>query len=111
MRARRALLYMPGDDLRKITKATTLGVECICMDLEDGVALNRKTEARATVLSALQTLDFGHAEKLARINPVDSGLESEDLLAVLPAHPQGIVVPKVERSEQVRWVSDQIANA
>ncbi len=38
MHSRRALLYMPGDDRRKIEKATTLGVDCICMDMEDGVA-------------------------------------------------------------------------
>ena len=49
MRARRALLYMPGDEMTKIRKATTLGVDCICMDMEDGVALNRKTEARQTI--------------------------------------------------------------
>lgn len=109
MRARRALLYMPGDELRKITKATTLGVDCICMDMEDGVALNRKSEARATIVAALRTFDFGPAEKLARINPVGSGLENEDLQAVLPAHPDGIVVPKVEHAEQVQWVSEQIA--
>lgn len=108
MRARRALLYMPGDDLRKITKATTLGVDCICMDMEDGVALNRKVEARLSIAEALRTLDFGSSEKLARINPVGSGLEAEDLQVVLPAHPDGIVVPKVEHAEQVRWVSQQI---
>ncbi len=111
MYARRALLYMPGDDLRKITKATTLGVDCICMDMEDGVALNRKAEARAAIATALQTLDFGLAEKLARINPVGSGMESDDLHAVLPAHPDGIVIPKVEAAEQIRWVSDQIGKA
>lgn len=111
MRARRALLYMPGDDLRKITKATTLGVDCICMDMEDGVALNRKAEARLTIVNALRTLDFGRAEKLARINPVGSGLEIEDLQSVLPAHPDGIVVPKVEHAGQVRWVSEQLTLA
>jgi citrate lyase beta subunit len=109
MRARRALLYMPGDDLHKIKKATTLGVDCICMDMEDGVALSRKAEARAVIKSALTTLDFGRSEKLARINPVGSGLENEDLQAVLPAHPEGIVVPKVEHAEQIRWVSAKIA--
>jgi citrate lyase beta subunit len=46
MGARRALLYMPGDELRKIHKSTTLGVDAVCMDMEDGVAVNRKTEAR-----------------------------------------------------------------
>ncbi len=39
MRARRAFLYVPGDDTRKIAKATTLDVDCVCLDMEDGVAL------------------------------------------------------------------------
>ncbi len=46
MPSRRALLYMPGDDWKKITKSITLGVDCICMDMEDAVAVSRKAEAR-----------------------------------------------------------------
>lgn len=103
-RARRALLYMPGDDLRKIRKATTLDVDCICMDMEDGVAINRKSEARQTIAEALNTLDFGRSERLARINPVGSGLEELDLSTVLPARPDGIVIPKVEHAAQVMRV-------
>lgn len=109
MRARRALLYMPGDDLRKITKAASLGVDCVCMDMEDGVAANRKKEARRTIAQALQSLDFGQSEKLARINPIGSGLEEEDLASVLPFHPDGIVIPKVESAASVKWASEQIA--
>lgn len=111
MRARRALLYMPGDDLRKIQKATTLGVDCVCMDMEDGVAINRKIEARTTIAQALGSLDFGHSERLARINAVGSGLEAVDLAEVLPAHPDGIVIPKLEYAEQIKWVSGQMALA
>ncbi len=110
MRARRALLYMPGDDMHKIQKAITLGVDTICMDIEDGVALNRKAEARATIVEALRTLDFGSSEKLVRINPVGSGMEEEDLNAVLPARPDGIVIPKVKDADQVGRVSAQISN-
>ncbi len=33
------------------------------------------------------------------------------LKAVLAAHPDGIVVPKVEHAEQVQWVSNQITQA
>ncbi len=109
MRARRALLYMPGDDMHKIQKAITLGVDTICMDIEDGVALNRKAEARATILEALRTLDFGRAEKIVRINPVGSGLEEDDLKAVLPGRPEGILIPKVNSAEQIRWVSDRLS--
>lgn len=111
MRARRALLYMPGDDRHKIEKATRLDVDCICMDMEDGVASNRKEAARRTIASALGELSFGRSEKLTRINPVGSGLEVPDLEAVLPAHPQGIVVPKVEHVEQLAWVSERIEAA
>jgi citrate lyase beta subunit len=108
MRARRALLYTPGDDLYKLQKASTLGVDCICMDMEDGVALNHKDEARQTIAQALRSLDFGRSERLARINPVGSGLERHDLEIVLPAHPDGIVIPKVEFGEQIQWVSQFI---
>ena len=95
MRVRRCLLFMPGDDLKKIQKGISLGVDSIIMDLEDGVALNRKAEARATIAAALRDLDFGRSERLVRINPVGSGLEHDDLAAVLPYRPDGIVIPKV----------------
>ncbi len=109
MRARRALLYIPGSDLRKIEKATTLGADCACLDLEDGVALNKKEEARETIARALRSLDFGKTERLARINPFGSGLEQDDLAAVLPARPDGVVIPKVQDADAVKWVCNWIA--
>ena len=108
MRARRALLYMPGDDLHKIQKATTLGVDSICMDMEDGVAPDRKEAARQTILEALRSLDFGRSERLVRINDIGSGLEDDDLQAVLPLHPDGIVIPKVEDAGEIQKVGRQI---
>ena len=108
MHSRRALLYMPGDDRRKIEKSTTLGVDCICMDMEDGVAVNRKVEARAVIAQAMKDLDFGSSERCIRINSVGSGLEAYDLAAALATQPDTIVVPKIESAEQVKWVSEHI---
>lgn len=108
MRSRRALLYMPGSDRKKIEKAATLGVDCICMDLEDGTALNKKAEARQVIASAMRELNFGRAERCIRINSVGSGFEQDDLPAALAARPDTIVLPKVESAEQVRWVSSEI---
>ncbi len=108
MHPRRALLYMPGDDWKKINKALTLNVDCVCMDMEDGAALNRKTYARATVAKALRELDFGKSERLARINAVGSGFEKDDIETALPQHPDGIVIPKVEALEQIQWASEII---
>ena len=110
MHSRRALLYMPGDDRRKIEKATTLGVDCICMDLEDGTAANRKAEARLVIAQALSELDFGASERCIRINSVGSGWEKDDLAAALAARPDTIVVPKVETPEHIIWVSEQIGS-
>jgi citrate lyase beta subunit len=111
MRARRALLYMPGDERHKIEKALLLGVDCICMDMEDGVALKHKGEARRVIATALIELDFGKTEKLVRINPVGSGLEKDDLEAVLPARPDGVVVPKLISAGQLEWVAGRIEAA
>ena len=108
MHSRRALLYMPGDDRRKIEKATKLGVDSICMDMEDGVAVNMKAEARAVIAQAMKDLDFGQTERCIRINSIGSGLEKRDLAAALVTRPDAIVVPKVETAEQVKWVSEHI---
>lgn len=110
MRARRALMYTPGDDMHKIRKSAALEVDCVCLDLEDGVAFNRKDTARTTIPEALKTLDFGTSERLVRINPVGSGLEEQDLEAVLPAQPDGIVLPKVKTGEELYWLDEQLAN-
>ncbi|MDX1378893.1 MAG: CoA ester lyase [Anaerolineales bacterium] len=108
MHSRRALLYMPGDDRRKIEKSTTLGVDCICMDLEDGTAVNKKVEARGVISQAMRELDFGDSERCIRINSIGSGFEKDDLESALTAQPDSLVVPKIETAEQVKWVSDQI---
>jgi citrate lyase beta subunit len=89
-------MYVPGDDMHKIEKAAALGADTLMLDIEDGVALNRKAEAAQTIASALGTVDFGRSERLVRINPVRGNRGEEDLEIILPAMPQGIVLPKVE---------------
>jgi citrate lyase beta subunit len=109
MRVRRALLYTPGSDLKKIQKAASLDVDCLCMDLEDGVAVTHKEHARQNILLALQNLDFGRTEKLTRLNSAASGLQECDLETVLPGKPNGIVIPKLEHAWQIQSVSQKIS--
>ncbi|KAM7321143.1 hypothetical protein ACRRTK_019235 [Alexandromys fortis] len=40
---RRAVLYVPGNDEKKIKKIPSLKVDCAVLDCEDGVAENKKT--------------------------------------------------------------------
>lgn len=106
---RRALLFMPGDSLRKIEKAIGLQVDSIVMDLEDGVAFNQKAEARRTVVEALQTLPFGRSERLVRMNPMGSELAEDDLRSTITGRPDGYVLPKAEFAGQVEAVAEFLA--
>ncbi len=111
MRVRRALLFVPGDSRRKIEKAATLGADCVCLDMEDGVALNRKAEARAAIPAALAELDFGRSEKLVRINRLGSGFEQADFDETIAGRPDGVVISKVESSTAIQWLDEQITAA
>lgn len=104
MPRRRAMLFMPGDDLRKISKGAGLAVDSLIMDWEDGVAPTNKTQARQITREALHSLDFGESEKLIRINPSGSPWQAEDLSALADMALDGVVIPKVENAESLRQI-------
>ncbi len=97
----RAPLFVPGDDWRKIEKAAALDVDAILLDLEDGVALNRKAEARQTIAAALREVAFGRSARVVRINSLDSPFWREDLAAILPAAPDALMLPKTASADQI----------
>ena len=114
-RVRRALLYLQGFAGRKVRKAASHPtLDCACLDMEDGVGVTMKDEARRGVVAALKSkeLDFGRTERLARINAFDTGdLALRDLEAVtsdVDALPDGIVVPKVESPQDIWTVSERL---
>ena len=111
VKARRALMYVPGSDDRKLVKAAGLGIDGVILDLEDGVAFNRKDEARDGILKALTSIDYGRTERWVRINPIYSGRAEDDLRAVLPGKPDGILIPKADHPDTVRKVDELIAAA
>jgi len=116
MKVRRALLFVPGDSRRKIEKALTLGADCVCLDMEDGVALNQKQAARESIREALSTLNFGpgeprSSERMIRINGYGSGLEADDITQTIDEHPDSVLIPKVESAEAVQWLEAQITAA
>ncbi|XP_017265594.1 citramalyl-CoA lyase, mitochondrial [Kryptolebias marmoratus] len=106
---RRAVLYCPGNDERKLKKLALLDVDCAVLDCEDGVALTKKTEARETIARMLSELDLGRTEKCVRVNSVSSGLAEDDLQVILQAKvlPPAFMLPKVEDTEEVKWFVDR----
>lgn len=53
---RRAVLYCPGNDERKLRKLSSLDVDCAVLDCEDGVALSKKVHEHtpAGVINEMQ---------------------------------------------------------
>ncbi len=104
-RLRRSRLYLPGDQPKLQLNAGLHLPDAVILDLEDSVHPDRKDEARLLVRNALRCVDFGHAERMVRINQGPLGLE--DLAAVLPERPDLILIPKTENAEQVRAVAER----
>ena len=90
----RSLLFVPADRPDRMVKALALGADALILDLEDSVAFANKPAARAAVADFLS--GARSTTLFVRINPLDSGLADDDLAAVLPARPDGIVLPKAE---------------
>lgn len=97
---RRSSLYVPGDNQRMIEKAAALPADMLLLNLEDGVAPWSKAEARDRVARALTSIDFGSREIAVRVNGGETG--QEDLEALAPRLPDGIVLPKVESAAEIR---------
>uniref|UniRef100_A0A8C9J629 Citramalyl-CoA lyase n=1 Tax=Panthera tigris altaica TaxID=74533 RepID=A0A8C9J629_PANTA len=102
---RRAVLYVPGNDEKKIKKIPSLNVDCAVLDCEDGVAMNKKNEARSRIVKTLEDFDLGPTEKCVRVNSVSSGLAEEDLEILLQSRvlPSSLMLPKVEGPEEIQW--------
>lgn len=99
---RKSLLFAPASDSRKLAKAAQSAADTVIIELEDGVAQNRKIEARANAAEALQTLDFGSRERMVRINAVGTEFFEADARAVLAAHPDTLALPKADTPEDIR---------
>eukprot|EP00934_Nitzschia_sp_Nitz4_P001443 Nitzschia sp. Nitz4//scaffold27_size158506//97333//98340//NITZ4_002608-RA/size158506-processed-gene-0.22-mRNA-1//1//CDS//3329545512//1443//frame0 len=112
VRPRRSLLSVPGSEERKIQKAAGLSADSIVLDLEDGVALDKKDVARELVSKSLQDRSMfqDRTELCVRINAFDTGaLAISDLEAIVPCPAlQGIVIPKVETPADIELVSGMI---
>jgi len=95
----RSLLFVPADRPERFPKAAASGADALILDLEDSVAPEKKAAGRAAIAEWLggdrQVTTF------VRINPLSSTFADADLAAVLPGHPDGIVLPKAEGAASI----------
>lgn len=96
----RSLIFVPGNNPRFLAKARNLAVDIICLDLEDSVPAAQKAEARNMITESLRKGGY-HGAVFVRVNSPESGTIPQDLGAILQSRPDGIVIPKVNNTEEM----------
>ena len=89
----RSLLFVPGDSEKKLGKASNLGADALILDLEDAVLPGHKNKARDMCAKFLRNTKT-NSQIWVRINALDSPHALDDLAAIIPHTPAGIMLPK-----------------
>jgi citrate lyase subunit beta/citryl-CoA lyase len=104
----RSLLFVPADSERKLAKAPTSGADVLILDLEDSVAAENKSAARARAAEFLKSPPSGPSLHV-RVNGFESGLIEADLDAIVAAKPDAIILPKANGGPDISLLSAMIA--
>jgi citrate lyase subunit beta/citryl-CoA lyase len=102
VRPRRSALYIPGSNERAMAKAASVPADVIIFDLEDSVPPAEKDRAREIVVAAAAHLRGGQREIVVRINDLDTPWAPRDIAAFAAVRPDAILIPKVQRVEDIR---------
>ncbi|MDR3279212.1 MAG: HpcH/HpaI aldolase/citrate lyase family protein [Synergistaceae bacterium] len=110
-RLRRTMLFLNAQRPGLMKDAYIYGADSVMFDLEDAVSENQKDAARFSLYNSLRTLDYGGAERIVRINGLDSPHWEEDVRATVAGGAEGIRIPKCERASDVKSVELAIDSA
>jgi citrate lyase subunit beta / citryl-CoA lyase len=99
----RSWLFAPGDSDKKMTKAMEGTADIVLIDLEDAVATENM------VHDFIKANPAQRARLWVRINPFDGPYTLGDLAAVVPAHPGGIMLPKVYGRQEVEKLDHMLS--
>ena len=107
-RPTRSWMFVPGNKERFLAKAAESDVDCVFLDLEDGVLPDSKAKARTMVAAALRT-PF-RPQRYVRLNAASTEWFADDLAEVVPAAPDGVCLPKCEDPVQVTGLAARLAD-
>ncbi|MFC5369081.1 HpcH/HpaI aldolase/citrate lyase family protein [Salinirubrum litoreum] len=109
----RSLLYCPGDQREMHQKAVDSGADAVIFDLEDAVAPAARATARRTVRETLDGLDDPDPSISVRITSYDREGPSDVEAVVRDAErlPDSVVLPKVDRPDQVERLTADLKAA
>lgn len=104
-RLQRSELAVPATSEHFFAKAAKGPADAIFLDLEDAVAPDRRYEARAKAVTALQEIDWGSKIVAVRVNGLRTRWALDDILAVARCPRLDMVlIPKVETIGDIEFV-------
>ena len=106
----RSLIFVPGNNPRFLEKAKSLSADVVCFDLEDSVPDKEKKNARTLIKSALKKRNQYSSSVFARTNSPDSNKIEADLKEIIQKGIDGIVIPKVNSTKEIKKIEKIISS-
>ncbi len=110
-RLRRSMMFLNAQKPSLIKDPYIYKVDSLMLDLEDAVAVTAKDTARFSLYHALTTIDYRGAERVVRINGLDTDLWEEDIRCCVAGGADVIRIPKTENADMVRAVEEKVVAA
>ena len=110
---RRSFIFTPGLKPEMFPKAISSGADMVCIELEDGIAIKDKDEARKNTFKALETLEVkSGVELVVRVNCQRTKFGLMDLEAVFSSKTniKAIMLPKVKTPDEITFIDDMLTD-
>lgn len=107
----RSLLFAPAVRADFILRLPERGADAVVIDCEDATPAGAKGEARANIRSIVPRILGGTMQVFVRVNAVASKWFEADIAEGLIEGLSGVVVPKIESTDQLDRVGDALRRA
>ena len=110
---RRSFIFTPGLKPEMFPKAIASGADMVCIELEDGIAIKDKDEARKNTIEALETLEVkSGVELVVRVNCQRTKFGLLDLEAFISTKTKvkAIMLPKVKTPDEIAFIDDLLTD-
>ena len=113
IKVRRSFIFTPGLNPEMFPKALASGADMVCIELEDGIALKDKDEARKNTINSLKTLEIKNdVELVVRVNCQRTKPGLLDLEAFISSklNVKALMLPKVKTPDEISFIDDLLTD-
>ena len=110
---RRSFIFTPGLKPEMFPKAIASGADMVCIELEDGIAIKDKDEARKNTIDALKNLEVKNGvELVVRVNCQRTKFGLLDLEAFISSKLpiKALMLPKVKTPEEITFIDNLLTD-